>query len=267
MVPGTGCSAIGSVLMDQFGGQHLPSSEIFQKNEMLLARKHNSIQQLLKYGVISNDEVKACVKFGTIRNPFDRFVTEYARLTGTWMEDCMKVKDPNAWFNRGPRGYQDKLKRAKTKKIEQARNMEFNEWVLGRLRLYQPTNSFVRSKMIIRSMFKKPINRHNILYPLIDGVDCLIHYERLEQDFNTVLKKVDIDEFVPLGRSKMFGISPTERTPNKKPYKDYYQLKARNFIEKECSRELASFGYSFDGLSKSVTNILCLNNAQVIAGN
>ena len=145
--------------------------------------------------------------------------------------------------------------------------MEFNEWVLRKLGLYQPKNSLAQSKRILRRIFKKQVSRHKSLFPLIDGVDYLIHYERLEQDFNTVLKKVGIDEFVPLRRSKMFGISPTERTPNKKPYKDYCQLKARNFIEKEYSRELASFGYSFDGLSKSVTNILCLNNAQVIAGN
>ena len=74
MVPGTGCSAIGSVLRDQFGGQYLPSDNIFQENEKLLGRKHNSISQLLEHGIISHAEVKAYVKFGTIRNPFDRFV-------------------------------------------------------------------------------------------------------------------------------------------------------------------------------------------------
>ena len=267
MVPGTGCSAIGSVLRDQFGGQYLPSDNIFQENEKLLDRKHNSISQLLEHGIISHAEVKAYVKFGTIRNPFDRFVTEYARLTGTWIEGYMNKKDPNSWFNTGPSAYLDELKRSTTKKIEQARNMEFNEWVLMKLGLYQPNNPLAQSKRILRGIFKKPVSRHKNLFPLVDDVDYLIHYERLEQDFNTVLKKVGVDEFVPLRRSMRSGINATERTANKKPYKDYYQLKARNFIEKEYSRELASFGYSFDGLSKSVTNILCLNNAQVIAGN
>ncbi len=78
----------------------------------------------------------------------------------------------------------------------------------------------------------------NIAYPLIDGVDRVIRYEYLEEDFNQILSQVGVDEYIP--------IPHTNKTPGKKSYQAQYSPEARSIVERELAKELATFGYTFE---------------------
>ncbi|MDB4445908.1 sulfotransferase family 2 domain-containing protein [bacterium] len=85
-MPATGCSSIGDVLIDSFGGEHLPGKSVYQSGQLALCHKHNRVGDLVKHDLISKNQVKSLRKFSTVRNPFDYYATQYERFSGEWIE-------------------------------------------------------------------------------------------------------------------------------------------------------------------------------------
>ena len=117
MVGGTGCSSVGSVLMERFGGTLLPACPLAG-----IDQKHNSIKQLVEHNLVSPKELKSYFKVANARNPFDRVASQYARLHGTSWEEFLK--NPNSWVYKN-KNYPDILR----KEIEYAREVNFEKWV------------------------------------------------------------------------------------------------------------------------------------------
>src|SRR5690606_23489876 len=86
MVPGTGCSVVGNLLIEEFGGEWIPSSNIIVDNRIAVQRKHSRLPELIRTGLLTPEEVEEYLVFATVRNPFDRLVTYYQRLIGPWVE-------------------------------------------------------------------------------------------------------------------------------------------------------------------------------------
>lgn len=248
-VPGTGCSSISDVLIRKFGGEKLPKSDILLAgNYKLVGVKHNTISQLVGFNLISQSELNSYLKFATVRNPFDRFATDYQRAVGRWWEDNLskQLQDPNSPANRS--GTINRLLYLKTmqREIRLARLEGFEKWLWRKIVLPQRFDKRVQHG--IKAYFKrdslcltKDSLKMNIAYPYIEGVDDIIHNENLEGDLNRVLKKIGVNEFIP--------IPHTNKTPDKIPYQDYYSLQARTIVEEELGKELAMFGYSFESVS------------------
>ena len=70
-----------------------------------------------------------------------------------------------------------------------------------------------------------------------DGVDRYIRFEYIEEDFNAILQKVGVLDWV--------SVPNRNPTSGKKTYQDYYTYKSRKLIEKVFSQELTKFGYTF----------------------
>lgn len=70
-VPGTGCSVVGQLLVDEFDGQEL-------------GRKRNDVSEIVRKGLCSPDEMREYLVLANIRKPFDRLVTYYQRFRGDW---------------------------------------------------------------------------------------------------------------------------------------------------------------------------------------
>lgn len=236
MVPATGCSAIGAVLIKKFGGEWLPREPLFRRSRRLLDNKHNTIAQLLRYGVISKDELNRCLKFATIRNPYDRLASTYERLAGTWLENVMNSTKPTSWFNRGDEAYRQKLRARKMAEVERARRDGFGKW-LERMLIRSHRADWRIIRRVQSLMGRGSVHRYPA-FPMVEGVDELIRYERLEEDFNRVLRMAGIQEFIPV---------PHENpTPGKKPYPDYYTPEIKKLMDKYAGTQLAKFGYTFE---------------------
>jgi hypothetical protein len=249
-VPGTGCSSISDVLIKKFGGEKLPKLDVLlASNYKLVAVKHNTVSQLLRFNLISKNELNSYVKFATVRNPFDRFVTDYQRCVGCWWEDNLskQLQDPNSPANRSGKLNRLLYLRTMQREIKLARLERFEQWLWRKIVLPQRLDQRISSG--IKSCFKgnslsltKDALKINIAYPYIEGVDEIIYHENLEGDFNQILRKIGVNEFI--------SIPHTNKTPDKIPYQDYYSLQARKFVEEELGKELAMFGYTFESKLK-----------------
>ncbi len=246
MVPGTGCSSIGKVLTDKFGGEFIPKKSLYENNQKTLPYKHNTIRQLVKCGYLSRVELSIYLKFATVRNPFDLLTTEYQRLIGGWAERLIKVEESKLKQNisEDQRIYTEKLTKYKRKEIKRIKTMSFEEWLEEYFQsgVYKKKSGWDGLKYQIKNKVKSFVisNYYPNTYPLIGGVDNVIRYEFLEEDFNMILKKSGI-----IRPNEWVAVPKTNPTKGKDNYRDYYTPTARKLVEKNLEQELKVFGYSF----------------------
>ncbi|MGL4881998.1 MAG: sulfotransferase family 2 domain-containing protein, partial [Waterburya sp.] len=174
-VPATGCSSISDVLIDKLGGEKLPRSDIMLANKYkLVGEKHNTLKQLVGFNLITPQELKSYLIFGTVRNPFDRFASAYQRYISSWWEKMIKSDDPNCPANRSGEVYHERYVKHVQKQIELARSEGFENWLSRKILLPQRLDTRVKSvfKRWLRKqplLLSKDAVRMNIAYPLIEG--------------------------------------------------------------------------------------------------
>ncbi len=131
MVPGTGCTSIGNVLKEKFGGELIPQERLCRDGKRLVDHKHSDIRQLVKYGYISAIELPLYLKFATVRNPFDKLVTDYQRLVGGWTDNWLKKEEAklDQSFSDLEKIYIRRLLKKQRKAIRQAKEIGFEKWL------------------------------------------------------------------------------------------------------------------------------------------
>ncbi len=250
MVPGTGCSSTGKVLKEKFGGELIPQERLCRDGKRLVDHKHSDIKQLVKYGYISAIELPLYLKFATIRNPFDTLVTNYQRLVGGWTDDWLEKEEAklDQSISNQEKIYIQRLLKKQRKEIERAKEIGFEKWLEYKLKPSKRKNIDIVTK--IKTKVKSFLIPYYFpkVYPMICGVDEVIRYEHLETDFNNILKKAGI-----ISCYDRVSIPQTNPTLGKKSYQEYYTIRARKIVEKYYRRELAAFGYTFDGTFQQST--------------
>lgn len=239
MVPITGCTAIGKVLKEKFGGEYLPQQNIVRDNKQIFGMKHNTIAQLREYNLISEEELNSYLKFATVRNPFDRYASRYQKLVGSAVESQVDVSNPNNWYHHIHEGDREKLRKKKLRDVEQARAEGFETWLLKEIGYSRSTKQALKDAINTLLKGEKHITqkKKDRLYPCIEGVDEVIRFEYLERDLNNVLSKAGIKEAI--------SIPVTNKTPGKKSYQDYYSAELRTIFENFFAQPLQEYGYEF----------------------
>ena len=243
MVPATGCSSIGQTLREKFSGEFIPKVPLYQNSEILIDCKHSSIRQLVKYGYLSRVELSIYLKFATVRNPFDSLVTKYQRFTGEWAKDFLAKEESK--LDQDISEYKKKCAKITIKniknQIKKVKDQSFEEWLKDyflKNSYYQQTYLTNKIKNKIKSFMIS--NYYPNISPLLTGVDEIIRYEFLEEDFNMILKKSGIiksSEWIPLRKQNI--------TKGKNDYRSYYTSTTIKLVEKYLEKELKVFGYSF----------------------
>lgn len=238
MVPATGCTALGEVLKKEFNGKIFPKKSLFEDGKKV-RQKHTSIQQLLKYGLMTKEELDQYLTFATIRNPFDRFTSLYQRRVGSWSQAELD-KDKEA-LNR----LEKKMKETNIDDLEEDRVEFLKNSIENRVKRMNKAQELGFDAWLedFASKYLEEYNgkKMSLLYPMINGVDQLIRYEFYENDFNMLLKNgkiIALDDWV--------NIPQNNPTQGKKKYQDYYSEKSRAFVEENFSKELAAFNYKFE---------------------
>jgi hypothetical protein len=238
MVPGTGCSVVGKALQKKLGGSFLPDEPIC-RNGNRLERKHNTIPQLLKHGLLTKEEYEEYCVFASVRNPFDRWVTYYQRFEGDWVDyyegfSRRQIERDRDKFNMSGEEVERRLESHKSrfKKLRRRqrviRALGFNAWMMG---------TFLRWALDKSKGKVGNITRH--AFPMLDGVDIAIRQEQLSEGLNRVLEIANIDCQVKLPKKNT--------TSGKQPYQKYYAWPTRQIGMFLIGNEMKRIGYNFEG--------------------
>ena len=239
MVPGTGCSVVGRMLQQELGGEFIPEYPIRKNGHTVVARKHNTLPEILSHGLMTREEREEYLVFASIRSPFDRWVTYYQRYVGDWLEeyegvarrkidrDKKKFEIDDEELQLRHRQLDQRMKKLRRRRMI-LRNVGFNFWMTGTsLRWWwkgrsNPTRSL-----------------DEFVYPMLEDVDAVIRQERLNEGLNTILSSSGVDQHIDLPRKNETG--------GKKPYQSYYAWPTRKLAELLFGRAIEKYGYRFEG--------------------
>ncbi len=191
-----------------------------------ILRKHSRYHEFLK---TATEEQKKYFVFSGIRNPMDSIVTEYLKLKNNHRG---KYTNPKDWLVNG--GYVKE----------------------GQLKLYADvTNNKLTFEQYFKKYYKVPYDKWSRLDHA--KFDFVMHYENLQNDFTTVLHKLNIEE-----KRKLPQLNKTE---GKDDFIKYYTPGIRKRAIFVFAPFLDIWGYSFPPewgvkkppfISKMVFNIL-----------
>ena len=118
MTPRTACTAVGELLLKQYGGKYLPEEDILDQNgTYLVQKKHCTLSELLKYNIISKDYADSLTKFTTVRNPFDNIVSLFIKKKFKYKP---LLDDPDSWVYKLKDYVSD---------MKYAQNHSFDAWI------------------------------------------------------------------------------------------------------------------------------------------
>ena len=215
--PRTGCTAIARLLLDRFGGEQLPAQDILDETGSFdVPRKHCSVRQLVAKRLIPSDYQSTLITFTSVRNPYDSLASLYVKKRDKYRP---LLADRSSWIYKVP-GYVEDM--------EFCRTHSFEEWI----EMHYPVRWFDR--MLGRG-------RRSLHARYTVGVRHIMRFERLQQDFEGVMRAAGIREDVI--------VPSVNATPGKRSdYQSYYTPQARRTVEYVFRPDLEKYGYSFDGL-------------------
>jgi hypothetical protein len=214
MTPRTACTAIGEVLCEHFGGEYLPAEDICAPDgRILVQQKHGNLEELLRFGILKKTEAESLLKFCSVRNPFDSLVSLYIKKRYKYQP---LLEDPSSWVHRVP-GY--------ARDMRFCSNHSFETWI----------TRVCCKKIIQRTVGLKP----SMYRSFTQGMDVVMRYENLQDDFKKVLTNANIDWDSSIPR-----INRTEEKKNT-DYHTFYGKSSRKLVEFAYYHDLNSYGYSF----------------------
>ncbi|MBI1737092.1 MAG: hypothetical protein HYR51_18125 [Candidatus Rokubacteria bacterium] len=215
--PRTGGSAIAKQLIDHFGGEGLPKDHILAADgSILLQQKHQTLAQLLRFGVVTAEEAGQYIAFTNVCNPFDSLVSLYVK----YRDRYARIRDEGEFWitHSGPTVLGE---------IDYCRSHPFNEWVA---RTYW--------KPVVLTLVRRRRFSINEGYP--DGCRAVLRKEFLQDDFTRFLRDFGIpgDPVLPVHNR-------TEAKASGASYRDYYSPLSRALVAITYRDDLARWGYRF----------------------
>lgn len=217
LTPRTGSSAVAKILCDELGGEHLLTKDVLdERGKQVVSRKHATLAQLLRHGILSADERRTLFCFTCVRNPFDTLVSFYIKKAVTYQP---LLDNPASFVHRIP-GYVEDMRWAREHTFEEWIERRYGRGLLDRLlrrRRGGPSSFFTR---------------------YADGVDAIMRFESLQADLDAVLARAGVARRLVIPN---FNVTP-ERD---RDYRRYYSARTRRIIESRFAEDLRRYGYQF----------------------
>ncbi len=216
LTPRTGSSAVATALCHELEGEYLPAQDIVgESGRIAVPRKHTTLAQLERHGLMPPDERRNVFVFTCVRNPFDTLVSFYIKKAITYQP---LLDNPNSFVHRIP-GYVEDMR--------WAREHTFDEWIVRR---YVPRlrDRFFGRRGGPRSLFST----------YVKGVDAVMRFEHLQADLDRVLQQAGVTQRVLV---PSFNVT-TERG---RDYRKYYSDRTRRIVESRFAEDLREYGYEF----------------------
>jgi hypothetical protein len=212
MTPRTACTAIGELLLTQFGGEFIPAKDILDSRRRIsVPRKHTTLSQLIQHGLLTVTESESLLKVAAVRNPFDSLVSEYLKKRFKYKP---LLSDPSSWINRLPRYAED---------IRYCQTHSFNAWIFR-----------LCSKKIIKILLR---NQPSMFADYTEGMDVVMRYESIERDLGEVFKRAGISS-----KAEIPVVNRTDER-NDRDYRSFYSRPAALMVRCAYSYDLKTYGY------------------------
>jgi hypothetical protein len=164
--PHTGSTAIGRLLRSRFAGERIPEEHVRDGSGNIVAPfKHATLRQLLKAGLIDPAQRAEMLVAAGVRNPYDMMVTEFIRTTQGQVP-ATSGRDGRVVARRRPN--------------QPWPPTDFGPWLRWR---FAPTRA---------DRFR--LRRHHALVDHAAGVDEVIRFERIQEDFDVVMRRLGVTE-------------------------------------------------------------------------
>ena len=214
MVPRTGCTAIGELLCNHYGGEFVPSEDILDSDGMTLVdRKHCTLSDLVKYQALTHEDTKSMFRVAAVRNPFDSLVSLYFKQRSKYEP---LLSDAMSWVNRSPR-YAEYM--------DYARKHSFNQWVF---------------KVCYRKLIKSLLGFGSSMFPEhTQDMDIILRYENLQNDLKRAFKRAGI-----AWKADIPVINRTVER-DRRDYRGYYSWPARVAVSRAFADDLKKYRYKF----------------------
>lgn len=212
--PQTGSKAIAKTLLEQLDGEQIPAKDIKRDGKVVVDKHHTTIKKLIKFELLTEDQVQRAFKFCGVRNPFDMLVSRYFKLRGRFSDSGAKA----GFIQRNPH---------RREAQELASTLEFPEW------LAQAHREFIA-------------NDRPVMGPMmfLDRVDLVIRFESLAEGFKEALQHIGTSDQIQLPAHNV----TTERMDGekKRDFRDFYDPASIALVNKLYGPLIERFGYTCD---------------------
>jgi hypothetical protein len=218
MVPHTGCTAVGNALIQRLGGAWLPKHSLRNaEGKITLGKKHNTLPQLLQFGLLTPEERLPLLVAGTVRNPFDWLVSQYLRFLPLEAGDRSGLVTTPSGYTQGDPRYQGEA-------------AGFEAWLVHR---YAPRRRRGPLGRLLPARARRQVD-------WLAGVDAVLRFEQLQETFDALLARVGVEQPIPLP-----VVNETVSRAGR-DYREWYTPRAREVAEEVFAAYLARHRYSFE---------------------
>lgn len=206
----TGSTAVRDALHEHLGGEEIPAErKLSPDGQRILVGRHSELPVLMQHGLVTPAERARLTVFTAVRNPFDDLVSMWQKnraiVAGT-LERPDQIMTP-----------------ARVRQLGFSATHTFPEWVGHRW-----------GRQGVAGRFKP----HPVAsFSHTEGVDRVLRFESLEDDFGALLKDIGYEDTIELPRVNV--------TEGRRHYREYYTKAARRTVEQAWRAELDRYGYSF----------------------
>lgn len=216
MTPRTGCMALGALLLDKLGGEWVPSENVCDGDGRVLVEKiHCTLPNLLDHQILTDEQIGGLLKITTVRNPFDSLVSLYTKRRSL-LEISHADPIVRAWMLRQPLAIAD---------AHYCPTHSFDAWIRRRYGL-----SAIASALRLR--------RNSMFDRFTDGVDVVMHKERLQEDWDAVCHRLGLAQHIEIPRR-----NPTEGRGSS--HREHYKWLPRLMVQLAFRHDLRRYQYSF----------------------
>ena len=223
-MPNSGSTSIEKVLEENFDGEKV---FFIDSSGNKVYKKHITLEELAKKKAFSPSIISGYVTAVSIRNPFDRVVSNFRRrLDPVHFEDAFNNPNHPLYTT------DQKILKMVSEDVALAKKEGFEGWVsknygyISRLQKWK------------RWVFQGAIPYGIEYQAFTENINQILRYEEgIEDEFNKMLSSLGVNDYV-----KLKNFNPTK---NPKKYTDYFTPKSRKIIENIYYRDLQKYGYSF----------------------
>lgn len=175
------------MLVPELNGSYVPDVDVINSQGVLeVSRKHSTLGQLLRHGVLDERSARRLLKFTTVRNPFDSLYNLYVMQSSSYQR---YLGNDEGFLHHSP---------AYAEQVRRSRDLSFDEWLVRKVRRRRRLRDGLRGR-----------RQFEMYRPYTEGADVILRFESLQRDFDALLASKDLPP-TPIPR---INAQSSERTP------------------------------------------------------